>query len=160
MNGRPVIFASALLLTLCVAITVLWYWSYGPGMEMDLAFSGRCWEAVSRNGRLFIDNQPQIEVDGARRHAELVSHLDLLFAFAGVDDESQDVEAAREIERAAMRKIMAAPRTAPTGISASHWAVVTVLLLLLSSLYGASAIRIRRLRRLPQRYLIASTFAH
>lgn len=156
MNFRPFNIASSLSLLLCAGTAVLWSRSYGVGAEFCFGSDRTRLEVASRNGHIFIDNRPQIDEEGAHRHAKLVSHLDALFALIDADDISGNVEAEqeRERERAAIRHLIAEPRTAPWGISAAHWAVVLLMLLVPAFLYAIRALRMVRLRRLPQRYLI------
>jgi hypothetical protein len=156
MNYRAFSIASILSLLLSAGTAALWLRSYGVGTEVHFRSDGTRLELASRNGHIFIDNRPQIDEEGTQRHAKMVSHLDVLFSLIEADDTSGNVQAARERERAAIRHLIAEPRSAPWGISAAHWAIVLLMLLVPVFLYAIWTLRIQRLRRLPQRYLIGS----
>jgi hypothetical protein len=72
MIHRATTMAAGSSLLLCAAMVMLWTHSYGGGTELVFGSEGTFWEVASRNGRLFIDNHPQVAVGEARRHRRMV----------------------------------------------------------------------------------------
>jgi hypothetical protein len=171
MFRRPFIILSALSLLLCVATAVLWVRSYKTEFEVPFTWHCERWRAVSRGGRLAVDDRPQRQLDLLQFRNEIVAHLaeseqlhqrssaamlgQMIDAVAGRESAPQAEEAPQRLRQAQQRhdgqfKAMSARVEAATrkGLTTRslHYGYLLAATAALPAVWLSRACRRRRLR--------------
>ncbi|MDB5294616.1 MAG: hypothetical protein JWO31_599 [Phycisphaerales bacterium] len=141
---------SAASLVLCVATCVLWAATHRTTLAVGLLEPGERWRVASYDGRVWVDNQPQVDTDRDERERLLEAFKALEWQSRARDelDERDDGRTLPQRKSAAAAAYRAARRraTSPSTRQSVRHVAVAGCASILPALWVAAAV-VRRVRR-------------